>query len=212
MAVVVGQEVARSFERMPKLDVAKERKSQIVQATVECISTMGYNNFSMQDVARKANVSKGIIHYYFLNKDDLMMAVLNKVASDIEELISQSTGDVEDPARKLEIFVEIGMGIVRTKREYYQVSMDFWTQINQKPEVQSLIANHYDQFRKACRDIIQDGVKSGAFQKVDPVGYSAAIVGMMDGISLQWLFDPERFNYGDLVDLVKRNALSGLVN
>ena len=58
---------------MSKADVAAERKKQIVRATVECITKFGYHNFSMQDVAKTAGVSKGIIHYYFLNKDDLMM-------------------------------------------------------------------------------------------------------------------------------------------
>ena len=57
---------------MSKIDVAAERKDQIVRATVECITKYGYHNFSMQDVARTAGVSKGIIHYYFLNKDELM--------------------------------------------------------------------------------------------------------------------------------------------
>ena len=62
---------------MSKPDVAAERKDQIVRATVECITKRGYHNFSMQDIARTAGVSKGIIHYYFLNKDDLMMSVLD---------------------------------------------------------------------------------------------------------------------------------------
>ena len=48
---------------MSKPDVAAERKDQIVRATVECITKHGYHNFSMQDVARTAGVSKGIIHY-----------------------------------------------------------------------------------------------------------------------------------------------------
>jgi AcrR family transcriptional regulator len=71
---------------MSKADVAAERKNQIVNATVDCITKFGYHNFSMQDVAKKAGVSKGIIHYYFLNKDDLMMSVLAKVAGDIEDI------------------------------------------------------------------------------------------------------------------------------
>ncbi len=42
----------------------------------------------MQDVARHAGVSKGIIHYYFLNKDELMMSVLERVTCDIEALLA----------------------------------------------------------------------------------------------------------------------------
>ena len=81
---------------MTKADVAAERKNQIVQATVECITRYGYHNFSMQDVAKTAGVSKGIIHYYFLNKDDLMMSVLDRVASDIERVLNQDMDAIKD--------------------------------------------------------------------------------------------------------------------
>ena len=117
---------------MSKPDVAAERKDQIVRATVECITKHGYHNFSMQDVARTAGVSKGIIHYYFLNKDDLMMSVLDRVAGDIEGVLAHDMKSIDDPIKKLDIFMSVSFDVVRSTKEYYQVNMDFWTQINQK--------------------------------------------------------------------------------
>ncbi len=102
---------------MSKTDVAVERKDQIVRATVECITKHGYHNFSMQDVARTAGVSKGIIHYYFLNKDDLMMSVLDKVAGDIEEVLISDMEGIADPVRKLEVFIEVCFDVVRSTKE-----------------------------------------------------------------------------------------------
>src|SRR5258708_3449612 len=133
---------------MSKADVAAERKDQIVRATVECITRHGYHNFSMQDVARTAGVSKGIIHYYFLNKDELMMSVLDKVASDIERVLAADMQSIDDPVRKMEIFINVCFDVVRSTKEYYQVSMDFWTQINQKKEVRQSISRHYAKFRE----------------------------------------------------------------
>ena len=120
---------------MNKADVAVERKNQIVRATVECITKYGYHNFSMQDVAKAAGVSKGIIHYYFLNKDDLMMSVLETVVIDIERVLLSDMDAIKDPVRKLQIFIEVCSDIVRSTKEYYQVNMDFWTQINQKKKL-----------------------------------------------------------------------------
>ena len=45
-------------------DSTLERKERIVNATVECLD-FGYHNFSMQDVAKAAGVSKGIIIIIF---------------------------------------------------------------------------------------------------------------------------------------------------
>lgn len=195
---------------MSKTDVASERKDQIVRATVECIARHGYHNFSMQDVAKTAGVSKGIIHYYFLNKDDLMMSVLDKVAGDIEKVLSSEMRASDDPIKRLQIFIDVAFDIVCSTREYYQVSMDFWTQINQKDEVRAVIARHYSSFRTSAAALIQDGVDRGIFRKVDPTAHASLIIGLVDGISLQWLFDERAFNYDEIVKVARDLIVDGL--
>ena len=195
---------------MTKADVAAERKDQIVRATVDCIAKFGYHNFSMQDVARTAGVSKGIIHYYFLNKDDLMMSVLDRVASDIERVLRADMSAIANPVKKIEVLVEICLNVVRNTREYYQVNMDFWTQINQKDEVRQVIAEHYVKFRQTCSSVIAEGIERGVFRKVDPIEYSSYIIAVIDGLSLQWLFDSKVFNYDKMAQQVSKLILRGL--
>lgn len=180
---------------MSKADVASERKEQIVKATVECITKFGYHNFSMQDVAKAAGVSKGIIHYYFLNKDDLMMSVLDKVAVDIEKSMVRCMESAKDAASKLDVFVDVTFEIVRNTKEYYQVNMDFWTQINQKEEIRKVIANHYSKFRDTCAKILKEGIDTKKFKAINPNEYASVIIGLLDGLSLQWLFDENVFDY-----------------
>lgn len=196
---------------MSKPDVAAERKDQIVRATVECITKHGYHNFSMQDVARTAGVSKGIIHYYFLNKDDLMMSVLDRVAGDIESVLIEDMQAISDPVKKIEIFMSVGFDVVRSTKEYYQVNMDFWTQINQKNEVRQVISRHYAKFRDTCAGVIAEGVASGAFRKVDPHLYASFILATIDGVSLQWLFDEAVYDYNEVTKLAKNQILRGLL-
>jgi TetR/AcrR family fatty acid metabolism transcriptional regulator len=196
---------------MTKTDVATERKNQIVRATVECISKYGYHNFSMQDVARTAGVSKGIIHYYFLNKDDLMMSVLDHVASDIERVLRADMGGIKDPIKKLEIFIDVCLDVVRSTREYYQVNMDFWTQINQKEEVRQVIAKHYAKFRETCARVIIEGIEAGVFLNLNPHEYSSFIIALIDGISLQWLFDDSVFDYDKVSKQLNHLVLNSLL-
>jgi len=184
---------------MSKADLAAERKSQIINATIDCIARYGYNNFSMQDVARIADVSKGIIHYYFLNKEDLMMAVLDRVAGDIESLLAGITERTQDPVEQLRQLIRICFDIVRQKREYYCINMDFWTQINQKEKVRLAVAKHYAKFRGATASIVQSGVDAGVFKSIDSAHAASVIIAIVDGISLQWLFEEASFPYDDLI-------------
>ncbi len=182
---------------MSKQDLAHERKTQIINATIECISRYGYNNFSMQDVARIADVSKGIIHYYFLNKEDLMMAVLDRVAGDIESLLAAASEN--DPIARLKLIIHLCFSIVKEKREYYCINMDFWTQINQKENVRQAIAKHYSKFRLTVATIIQQGITMGVFNEGNAAHTASVIIAIVDGVSLQWLFDESVFVYDDLV-------------
>lgn len=184
---------------MSKADLAAERKSQIINATIDCIARYGYNNFSMQDVARIADVSKGIIHYYFLNKEDLMMAVLERVAGDIESLLAGISEKTQDPSEQLRQMIRVCFDIVRQKREYYCINMDFWTQINQKEKVRLAVAKHYMKFRGTTAAIVQAGVDSGVFKPIDSAHAASVIIAIVDGISLQWLFEESSFPYDDLI-------------
>ena len=195
---------------MNRSEVASERKNQIVKATVECISRHGYNNFSMQDVASTAGVSKGIIHYYFLNKDDLMVSVLDTVAKDLAAVLRADIKCDRDPVQKLSMFVRTCLDVVRTTKEFYQVNMDFWTQINQKDEVREIIARHYSNFRETGAKVIAEGVKKGVFRTVDPKQFSSVVIALVDGISLQWLFDESAFEFDLIVDQVVNTLLAAL--
>lgn len=154
-----------------------------------------------------AGVSKGIIHYYFLNKDELMMAVLDKCAIDIEHMLAEKMSTISDPMKKMEAFISVCFDILRSRKEYYQVSMDFWTQINQKEEVRSVISHHYEKFRSTAAEVIKEGISRRVFQDVDPRMYASYIISVVDGFSLQVLFDATTFDY----DVVTKTATEIIV-
>ena len=196
---------------MARLRGASRRRDQIITATVTCIVKHGYHNFSMQDVALEAGVSKGIIHYYFLNKDELMMAVLDKCSIDIENMLLEEMRTIDDPLKKLEIFIDVCFDVLRSKKEYYQVNMDFWTQINQKEAVREVIARHYEKFRETAAQVIDEGIDAGIFRELNSRMYASYIISVVDGISLQWLFDKSLYDYNTLTEVAKIFLIEGLL-
>jgi hypothetical protein len=111
----------------------------------------------------------------------------------------------------MEIFVNVCFNVVRNTREYYQVNMDFWTQINQKEEVRNVIARHYAKFRETAAAVVRQGVESGKFRQVDPDQYGSFVIAVIDGLSLQWLFDEKVFNYDEMVKVARRLVIEGLL-
>ncbi len=174
------------------------RKTQIILAAIECISRYGYSNFSMQDLAELADVSKGVIHYYFLNKEALMMAVLEHVCKESENLV-EGNEHILNPIERLTHVLWICANIQRTKREHYKIIMEFWTQVDQKDHVRKVISEHYENFRFVFKQILEDGMKQKIFKTVNSNNFATLMIAMIDGISLQLHFNESLSKFDKLI-------------
>ena len=73
---------------------AQNSISKILDATVQAISGLGYDGASMIRIAKKAGVSKSLLHYHFQSKEDLVVQALtsitNSIATDIRKHIDSA--------------------------------------------------------------------------------------------------------------------------
>ncbi len=80
----------------------REKKiNQILQASLQVLATEGYVNSSIADISKAANVSRGILHYYFSDKEDLVSKALARssdglVQSILVEMKRNSAEEVVD--------------------------------------------------------------------------------------------------------------------
>ena len=58
---------------MPRISVKEQRRLQILEALNDCLLTTSFSQTSIKDIARKANVNHGVLHYYFKSKDDILL-------------------------------------------------------------------------------------------------------------------------------------------
>lgn len=69
--------------REPKQKRAIEKKEKIIKEGFELICKNGYHNTNTKEIAKKANVSTGIVYQYFKDKYDIFMEGLEKYGDDI---------------------------------------------------------------------------------------------------------------------------------
>ena len=139
------------------------------------------------------------------------MAVLDRVAGDIEGLLATIREQTSDPVQRLKNLIRLFFSIVKEKREYYCVNMDFWTQINQKENVRRAVARHYVKLRAATTTLVQQGIDSGVFKPGNASHYASIIISIVDGISLQWLFEETVFEYDEITKNCEDVVLNSLL-
>jgi AcrR family transcriptional regulator len=58
---------------------SQDSRDEILKAAIQLFATRGFHETSMSEVAREAKVSKALIFWHFKTKEELFVAVLNKL-------------------------------------------------------------------------------------------------------------------------------------
>ena len=81
--------------------LVEERREQIVKAATKLFSEQGYYLTTIQDIAREAGISVGLIYQYFRDKDDVLFLTLKLVLETYEQVIPEAIGKAEHPLERL---------------------------------------------------------------------------------------------------------------
>lgn len=68
----------------------QQKEKDILAAAIKLFSAKGYATSKMDDVAKEAKMSKGLIYFYYKNKEDLYMAVTRKAFEELKDLFSKT--------------------------------------------------------------------------------------------------------------------------
>jgi AcrR family transcriptional regulator len=81
--------------------LVEERRGQIVRAAVRLFSEQGYYTTTIQQIARQAGISTGLVYQYFRDKDDLLLLALMQVLESYEQEIPRNLEGIEHPVARL---------------------------------------------------------------------------------------------------------------
>jgi AcrR family transcriptional regulator len=188
-----------------------ERRDEIVGAALQLIVREGYNNVTLADIAEQVGVSKGLISYYFPRKEDVFLAVLNRIVERIAARFERfCSAEAPAPARMTMFFSNL-FGNEKRARRYYTVVIDYMAQAIRNRAVQEYTQAIYDAYRVYMERVIIDGVASGEFRQVDPHRTASMFMALMEGLILQWFFDQKGFKldeaYQTCVDFMNHYLL-----
>ena len=93
----------------------QQRKEEIIQAAEQVFFSKGFEQSTMDDVAERAELSKGTLYLYFISKEDLHMAVARKairLLRDHTQVASEGEGSA------LEKLGRMGRACIEFSRTY----------------------------------------------------------------------------------------------
>ncbi|ADU46931.1 TetR/AcrR family transcriptional regulator [Intrasporangium calvum] len=144
----------------------QRRRVEIIQAAVELFQELGFHAATTHQVAERAGLSVGLIYQYFGNKEDLLRSVIVDILGQFRDRIPSAIAAAgPDPVARLragyrayvDVIDENREGALLTYREGLTLSPDGRDEIK-KLEIETAAP---------LRDVILEGIASGAFTDVD---------------------------------------------
>lgn len=172
---------------MPRPSVEAERKDQILRATCQVIAEAGIRDLRMTDVARRAGISSGMIHYYFDSKQELMRAAFEyNFRHSLERRTAMLQGG-GDPLTLLERVIESYAPAEPDSVAAWRVWAELWVHGLHEPELQEINESIYGDWRRIVAGLVRDAQDHALIGDGDPVEIANTIVAMIDGLAIQVL-------------------------
>ncbi len=90
---------------------APDTATLIQEVALELFSQHGYDGTSLREIADRLGVTKAALYYHYRTKDDILVAIVDPIAVEMEQLLSSGTEvAVRTPARQrqfLEDYLEL---------------------------------------------------------------------------------------------------------
>ena len=99
-----------------------QRREELIKATYYEVAEKGYSAVTLQDIAKRAGVSKGSTLYYFATKEDLFLGALEWMVNQFDIRIGQVIADVEDPVEKVGALIGTIFANAQESRQFYRAS------------------------------------------------------------------------------------------
>jgi AcrR family transcriptional regulator len=149
------------WRRLPE-----ERPRQILDAALEVFGERGLAGARLDDIARRAGVSKGTIYLYFPNKEELFREVVRTV---IVGRIEAAAPDLRlSPTEQLEHWMREHWAFVRS-REFQAIYRLVTGELHNFPDLAAFYGREViGPASDLIAGIIRRGIEAGEFRPMDP--------------------------------------------
>ncbi|MFC2031151.1 TetR/AcrR family transcriptional regulator [Chloroflexota bacterium] len=176
----------RSGKRKRPTFIEEARREQIIEATIDTVAEIGLARASLAEIAKEADISKAVIPYYFGSKDELIEQTLRAVYERSDTYIANRVDDQETALDKLRAHVSAQLGFARDHRREAVADWELISSFDSPEAKRRFNSTTYDPIRRRMGRILSQGQESGEFRDFPVNAVAATIVGVLDGIILQW--------------------------
>jgi len=168
----------------------EDKSDRIMRAVRGVLAEKGYQGATISEIALAAGISRGLLHYYFKNKEEMLSRVIRHnmdgIFQNMRDCFSRAN-DADELAGELTLAMR---AILEGDPRFFRLFLESWTLSRQGPVAEELLKDIHTRFRKA--------VSTGLLEMANRMapgpdygfdGLAAILTALVDGLGMQMAID-----------------------
>lgn len=178
-----------------------DRPREIMDAALELFLENGFAATRLEDIATKANVTKGTLFIYFTNKEDLFKSLIREGMNQMDSFKAASELNIRVSAAETVRFMTNNWWKFLAHSDFGKLPKLIVSEAANFPDITQM---YMDEVvipgRALVTEVFRQGIESGEFRQVDPAIAARTFLGPLFML-LVWRYSGARFEKSPIDEL-----------
>ena len=168
-------------------------RARLLDAAWSAFAAHGFDAASVDEICRRAGVSKGAFYHHFDSKQSIFLALLQEWLDGIYRSLEASRGkDLQQTFSEMSALLP---GLFSHANEHLALFLEFWAQARRDPQVWEATIAPYRRFQAFFDDLLKQGIAEGSIAPHETQRMSRVLLALAVGLLLQGALEPEEENW-----------------
>ena len=173
---------------MIKASPSSDKSLLILHAAGKVLSECGFAGATISRVVAEAKVARGLIHYYFKNKEDMLAKVLRANLKNSVEMLRPIFDKADSAEAFARMLVREMKMMLKNNPNYFNLFVEGVAVSRHSDAVRSALDSLYAQFRESLQAGLEAMYSKGYIDpKISISGLAMLLTAMLDGLGTQFV-------------------------
>jgi AcrR family transcriptional regulator len=196
--------------KKPREAKKEEKIEKILAAALSLLAKKGYENTTINDIADEAQISRGLLHYYFKDKEDL---VAHALAYGFGPMWDSSVGKIQgarSPEQLVDTMIEVLKKNVRENPDFSALLFEMWVSSRRSAKIRKVFNDGLNEAIDRLKGLLEFAASTGIIriEKEESEGIIRILLALYHGLAIQLLASPEKIEDQKMWVPIRRMLLS----
>jgi AcrR family transcriptional regulator len=170
-----------------------EKAQRIVEAMRHSVARRGTVGATFEHVSREAGVSRGLLHYYFGTKEQLLVEAVRRDCEVRMEMLERQLSRAQSAEDFIDLMAENLQETVREDPDFVTLVFELFTLSRRNSDIAIEYAELMRRTREQVAGMLAVGQREGILRlHAEPEAVAETLFSLADGFALRMLAEPDR--------------------